>query len=499
MNTTPARRNNSTPPPSSARSSVRVSGLGSINATNRCSNRLIRRSLERAAASARTIDASAFRPQGTRPAPKRDEGVVMTEPTEPTGHEATGNAGGSKDQASQTHPMSQAASQTESQDEPQTESLADAEAPVTDELTTLRAVLADAAAYFRSRLEDPTEGRRARRALSARALPILTAADGIGYAPEGWTALTTHLQELGYTDEHLLAAGVSTRCRTSALIDRFRARITFAIHDVAGDVVGFTARAFDEDRAAAAEAGHDLPKYLNTCETALYRKREVLYGLTPQVRNLLADGAVPVLVEGPTDALAITLAGAGGHVGIASCGTSLTTQHLSYLEDILQTLTNDEDSDEDSDIRQLQGQVRDLPRLRQQGLAAAFDSDAAGRAAARRAWELTTSHGLRTLEVVLPAEADPASLPRKVLTDLLTQADAPLNLSLIQDAVSPFAHRLHEDTSQLFAVRAAVRLIDPTHDDLDLGQCLTAVATATGADMTCVIDEVLNHRAQPTT
>lgn len=397
---------------------------------------------------------------------------------------------------------------TQTQTQTQDQAAADAEAPVTDELTTLRAVLADAATYFRSRLEDPTEGRRARRALSARGLPILTAADGIGYAPEGWTALTTHLQELGYTDEHLLAAGVSTRARTSALIDRFRARITFAIHDAVGDVVGFTARAFDEDRAAAAEAGHDLPKYLNTCQTPLYRKREVLYGLTPQVRTLLAAGAVPVLVEGPTDALAITVAGAGGHVGIASCGTSLTAGHLQFLEDVLQTLSKDSGTDQDSeqdigqdsdrDTGELQEQVRDLPRLRQQGLAAAFDCDSAGRAAARRAWDLTTSHGLRTLEVVLPAGADPASLPRKVLTELLAGAVVPLNLSLIQDAVSPFAERLHEDASQLFAVRAAVRLIDPTHDDLDLGQSLSAVATATGADMTCVIEEVLNHRAQDT-
>ena len=124
---------------------------------------------------------------------------------------------------------------------------------------TLRAIVADTADFFRACLEDPVVGRRARRALASRGLSILSAADGIGYAPEGWTTLTTHLQELGYTDEHLLAAGISARCRTSQLIDRFRARITFAVHDRAGDVVGFTARAFDDDRAAAAAVGTSCP------------------------------------------------------------------------------------------------------------------------------------------------------------------------------------------------------------------------------------------------
>ncbi|NIZ91760.1 toprim domain-containing protein [Kineococcus rubinsiae] len=359
-----------------------------------------------------------------------------------------------------------------------------------DELAVLRAVAADAATFFRACLVEPTAGRRTRRALAARRLPILTAADGIGYAPEGWTALTTHLQGLGYTDEHLLAAGVSVRSRTTHLIDRFRARITFAVHDAAGDVVGFTARAFDEDRAAAAAAGHDLPKYLNTCETALYRKREVLYGLTPQVRRLLGAGALPVLVEGPTDALAITLAGAGSYVGIASCGTALTSEHLDLLHDVLQVNTT--------------GQGHDTSLgtsgLGRRGLAVAFDCDKAGRGAARRAFELATARGLRLLEVTLPEGGDPASLPRTQLAELLEHVQhTPLVLSLIRDAVTPWTGRLHEDTSQLNAVRAAVRLIDPVHDDLDMGQCLAAVAVATGADAGCVVDELLDHRTNSAT
>jgi len=356
-----------------------------------------------------------------------------------------------------------------------------------DELAVLRAVVADAAVYFRTCLVEPIVGRRARRALAARKLPILTAADGIGYAPEGGAALTTHLQGLGYTDEHLLAAGVSIRRRTTHLIDRFRARITFAVHDGAGDVVAFTARAFDEDRAAAAAAGHDLPKYLNTCETALYRKREVLYGLTPQVRRLLGTGAVPVLAEGPTDALAITLAGAGRYVGIASCGTALTSEHLDVLDDVLQATSTSQDEAKDT--------KPGAGYLGRQGLAVAFDCDKAGRGTARRAFGLAVARGLRLLEVTLPEGGDPASLPRTTLAGLLEHVqDTPLVLSLIRDAVAPWAGRLHEDASQLNAVRAAVRFIDPVHDDLDMGRCLAAVAAATGADAVCVVDELLDHR-----
>jgi len=364
-----------------------------------------------------------------------------------------------------------------------------------DELAVLRAVVADAAVYFRTCLVEPIVGRRARRALAARKLPILTAADGVGYAPEGWTALTTHLQGLGYSDEHLLAAGVSIRCRTTHLIDRFRARITFAIHDVAGDVVAFTARAFDEDRAAAAAAGHDLPKYLNTAETPLYRKRELLHGLTPAARALLGAGATPVLAEGPTDALAITLAGAGGYVGIASCGTALTSEHLDFLADVVAATSTNRGESTDPGADGVGATGMRASGLNRRGLAVAFDGDPAGRGAARRAFELASGRGLRLLEVTLPEGGDPASLPRTQLAALLEHVpNTPLVLSLIRDAVTPWTGRLHEDTSQLHAVRAAVRLIDPTHDALDLGRSLTAVAAATGADAACVVEELLNHR-----
>ncbi|WP_380162697.1 toprim domain-containing protein [Kineococcus sp. R86509] len=461
MSTTPTRR--------AFRSGEPVTAS---HAPGRHDNRLIRRSLQRATAHAAAT--------GARPTHQITQEDEMSEAMR------GGTTKGLPEVMSDAMPdvMLGVVAQSALQDE----------ASQVDELTVLRAVAADAATYFRACLQDPTTGRRARRTLAARGLPILTPADGIGYAPEGWNGLTTHLQGMGYSDEHLLAAGVSTRSRNSQLLDRFRARITFAIHDVAGDVVGFTARAFDEDRAAAAATDHDLPKYLNTHATSLYRKRELLYGFTPQARELLRAGALPVLVEGPTDALAITLAGAGRRVGIASCGTALTSEHLTFLEDVLRTLS----THDRQDCQDGQAEGEDLPLLHAQGLAVAFDSDTAGRAAAHRAWELTTVRGLRPLEVLLPEGADPASLARTHLSELLETIEMPLNLSLIRDAVRPWADRLHEDTSQLHAVRAAVRLIDPTYDDLDLGRCLTAVAAATGADMTCVIDEVLDYRANGT-
>src|SRR3712207_3022379 len=134
-----------------------------------------------------------------------------------------------------------------------------------------------------------------------------------GYAPAGWTALVDHLRGLGATETELVAAGLAQRARTGALIDRFRDRLTLPIHDADGAIVGFIARR----NPTAADVGRAGPKYLNTPGTDLYRKGEHLFGLY-ETRGALAAGGTPALVEGPLDAIALTLAGAGRAVGVAT-------------------------------------------------------------------------------------------------------------------------------------------------------------------------------------
>ena len=144
---------------------------------------------------------------------------------------------------------------------------------------------------------------------------------GVGYAPASWTGLVDHLRERGHTDADLLAAGVAATARHGRLIDRFRARITFPIHDQLG-VVGFTARD---------TTGHpDAPKYLNSPASALYDKSRLLFGTQHLPRSDVdpQHTTTVVLVEGPWDALAVTHAGAGDTVGLAACGTAVTDHHL---------------------------------------------------------------------------------------------------------------------------------------------------------------------------
>ena len=173
----------------------------------------------------------------------------------------------------------------------------------------------------------------------------------IGYAPAGWTALTSHLRRLGHHDDAIQAAGLATCSSRGTLIDRFRDRIMLPVHDAAGMLAGFTGRAHPD-------AGPDTPKYLNSPQTATYKKSHLLFGLY-QARPDLARGAIPVIVEGAFDAIAVSIADPGRHAGLAPCGTALTSQQAAQLS-----------------------QAADLPRT---GILVAFDSDTAGRKAAIRA------------------------------------------------------------------------------------------------------------------
>ncbi|SOC48552.1 DNA primase, catalytic core [Blastococcus aggregatus] len=200
-----------------------------------------------------------------------------------------------------------------------------------------------------------------------------------GYAPAGWTALVDHLRGHGATDTELLAAGLAQRARTGTLIDRFRDRLTFPIHDRDGAVVGFIARR----NPTAPDDGRAEPKYLNTPGTDLYRKGEHLFGLH-EGRAALAAGATPALVEGPLDAIALTLAGAGRTVGVATLGTALTDRQADLL----------------------------LPHVDDgaPGILAATDNDPAGQQAAERIyWQLTT-RGDDPRRLALPDGLDPADL-----------------------------------------------------------------------------------------
>ncbi|MBD3781942.1 MAG: toprim domain-containing protein [Micrococcales bacterium] len=253
--------------------------------------------------------------------------------------------------------------------------------------------------YFRAQYD----GSWAKTYLSHRLGQDPASVSGLdpGYAPAGWTNLVTHLRRLGVTDEEMTETGVATRARTGRLIDRFRDRAVMPIlHH--GDILGFVGRR-NPDAADDAAAG---PKYLNTPDTPLFHKGAQLFGLTPELD--IVDASL-VLVEGPLDAWAVTVALAGRHVGIAPLGTSLTDE-----------------------------QARQIAQLARP-VVVATDADSAGRVAAERDYWLLAQHGLDPVAAVLGDGSDPADVlahsGASALTGALTTA-RPLGEVLIEERLA---------------------------------------------------------------
>ena len=197
-----------------------------------------------------------------------------------------------------------------------------------------------------------------------------------GQAPAGWTNLVDHLRRHGVTDTEMLTTGVATTASTGRLIDRFRDRIMFPVtrDGTSGvEILGFVGRR----RPELTEADKAGPKYLNTSNNPLFHKGDQLFGL---IEELVAEGAVPVIVEGPMDAIAVTLASAGRYVGVAPLGTSLTNEQAAQL-----------------------GAIGRDPIV-------ATDADLAGQVAAERDFWMLTPHGLDPAYAQFPTSMDPAEL-----------------------------------------------------------------------------------------
>lgn len=265
----------------------------------------------------------------------------------------------------------------------------------------------------------------------------------IGFAPRAWTSLGDHLRRQGFTDENLLRGGLAFRSREGRVLDLFRDRIMFPIRDIDGRTVGFTARIWHPPPAGDPEP----PKYINTPDTPIYHKGHVLFGLHEQ-RDRITSGYPPVIVEGPTDALAIWSAYTGaartGLVAVATCGTAVTVNQL--------------------DI------VANLPGARRYGLAAAFDGDEAGEKAAERTHTLLTVHhpDIVARGIQFAAGADPGDLAAQPdgwarLRIALQRNAQPLVDLLIDHRIEAMLDRcpqlLHEVEGRVLLARALAPLI----------------------------------------
>jgi DNA primase len=202
---------------------------------------------------------------------------------------------------------------------------------------------------------------------------------GVGFAPKSYDALSKHLLGLGFTEAELLAAGLVGQGDRSTY-DRFRGRLVWPIRDVTGQTLGFGARRLlDDDQG---------PKYLNTPETAVYHKSQVLYGLDLAKRDI-SRGKQVVVVEGYTDVMACHLAGVT--TAVATCGTAFGVDHIKVIRRVLGDVDN-------ADSHGL-GEV-----------VFTFDPDEAGQKAASRAFAEEQRFAAQTFVAVSQDNLDPCDL-----------------------------------------------------------------------------------------
>ncbi|WP_406348712.1 DNA primase [Streptomyces sp. NBC_00144] len=232
-----------------------------------------------------------------------------------------------------------------------------------------------AAAQFYVEQLDSAEAEIGRKFLAERGFDQAAATHfSVGYSPAGWDHLTRYLRGKGFSDKELITSGLSQEARGGKPIDRFRGRLMWPIRDISGEVVGFGARKLRDD--------DNGPKYLNTPETSIYKKSQVLYGID-LAKKEIAKSSRAVVVEGYTDVMACHLAGVT--TAVATCGTAFGTDHIKILRRLLMD----------------NGSARVI---------FTFDGDAAGQKAALRAFEDDQKFAAETYIAIAPDGMDPCDL-----------------------------------------------------------------------------------------
>ena len=317
-----------------------------------------------------------------------------------------------------------------------------------------------AAEFYTEQLTDP-DAVAGRQFLHSRGFPREAAEQfGVGFAPTDGKALLRHLRGRGFTVAELVAGGL---VRESGY-DFFRARLLWPIRDSGRQVVGFGARRlFEDDRIPA--------KYINTPETVLYKKSQVLYGLD-LARQSIGKKSQAVVVEGYTDVMAAHLSGVD--TAVASCGTAFGEDHARLL-------------------RRLMGNHDAFPGE----VIFTFDGDEAGQAAALKVFALDQSFIGQTYVAIEPTGLDPCDLRLQhgeaAVRELVARR-VPLYRFVLSNVLRH--HDLDRADGRVAALRAAAPLVASIRDAAMVAGYARDLAGLLGMDIEEVRQEVATAAAR---
>jgi DNA primase len=303
--------------------------------------------------------------------------------------------------------------------------------------------------FYADQLASP-DALKGRQFLAERGFDQAAAAHfGVGFAPRDGEALWRHLHDRKFTLDEVVAAGLVAVGRSP--YDRFRGRLLWPIRETNGDTIGFGARRlFDDDRIEA--------KYLNTPETPIYKKSQVLYGVD-LARREMARTSQAVIVEGYTDVMACHLSGV--KTAVATCGTAFGDEHAKVLRRLL------------ADHEEFRGEV-----------IFTFDGDAAGQKAALKVFQGDHQYVAQTYVAVAPEGMDPCDLRIKegdaAVRELIATRQ-PLYRFVLANVVGRYD--LDRADSRVDALREAARLVASIRDRSKVDAFARELAGLVGVDV----------------
>lgn len=303
--------------------------------------------------------------------------------------------------------------------------------------------------FYADHLASP-DALQGRQFLAERGFDQASAAHfGVGFAPRDGEALWHHLRDRKFSLDEAVAAGLVAVGRGP--YDRFRGRLLWPIRETSGDTIGFGARRiFDDDKIEA--------KYLNTPETPIYKKSQVLYGVD-LARRAMARSSQAVIVEGYTDVMACHLAGVT--TAVATCGTAFGDEHAKVLRRLL------------ADHEEFRGEV-----------IFTFDGDAAGQKAALKVFQGDEQYVAQTYVAVAPDGMDPCDLRIRqgdaAVRELIATRQ-PLYRFVLANVVGRYD--LDRADSRVDALREAARLVASVRDRSKVDAFARELAGLVGADV----------------